>query len=165
MLCHIKNYYKQTGATHCWGRGIADALETKPSTVAAQGEKALGRNFHHWVWWEACQVSKEFQRLYGMPFLWLTLPSTALLFGWNFDTLGKFSSSHNSLFPSLNIWSKESLCFKLGALRLYSLWCPPWLRLPASFLAIIAYFLLPSCSVFRRELREKQKIYLSTRLY
>lgn len=71
-----KEYYRQTGAVDCWRKGAADALETKRSTVAAQGEKTSGRNFHCWAWWEACQESTEAQRLRGMPFLHLTLPST-----------------------------------------------------------------------------------------
>ena len=75
-----KKCYKRTGAAHCWRRGTADALETKHSTVAAQGEKTSGRNFHCWDWWETCQVSKEFQRLYGMSFLQLTLPNTGCSF-------------------------------------------------------------------------------------
>lgn len=84
-------------------KGHSRCARNKTQHSCCSRRESLGRSVHHWLWWEACQVSKEFQRLYGMPFLQLTLPNTALLFGWNFDTLGKFSSSHNSPFPSLSI--------------------------------------------------------------
>lgn len=85
------------------------------------------------------------------------LEYTALLYGWDFDPLGKLSISHDSRFP---FPSKGSLHLVVGALIPRSLWASPRCGLPTSFLKIIADFPLPSRGTRRRGSSERNKRFL-----
>ena len=129
----------------------AQVWKKKPAAQALLVGRTLGRDVHCWGRGRLPTVGGISWTGWNALLSQLTLPTLevpflhSFAFRWSFDPLGKLSISHNFHFPSLSLWSKESLYLVLGAMRLCSLWSSPR-GLLTSFLAIIAYFLLP-CTV------------------